>query len=104
MTPIAEELGVPFATYDAWLAALEAGGADDVGALRANQALRLLPFYRTAKEMMDKDAAHELEPMGLVPLSTAKSTTVSEALKAMPQFDAARARSWLAAWKKAGFL
>ena len=104
LAPITEELHVPFASYDAWLTALEQGGADDVEAMRANPALRLLPFFRATKETMVKDSVGTFEPMGMVRLSTAKATTVSDALKGMPQLDAERALSWVAAWKKAGFL
>ena len=104
LAPIAQELNVPFASYDAWLAALEQGGADDVEAMRMNPALRLLPFFRAAKEMAEKDSDGTFEPMGLVRLSTTKATAVSAALKDMPQLDAERARSWVASWRKAGFL
>ena len=104
LTPIAETLGVPLVSYDEWINALStsvtAGSADEVEAMTVNPALRLLPFYQAQKEVSTSDR----EAMGLVILSTEKATRVSPTLAALPQLDASRAVSWVAAWKKAAFL
>ncbi|KAI0631526.1 acetyl-CoA synthetase-like protein [Trametes polyzona] len=99
---IAEELGVPLVTYSEWLSKLqesvEEGGADEVGLMKANPALRLLSFYKGLK------SSPEREPLGMVYLSTSKSTRVSPTLANLPQLESGRAKGWLAAWKSAGFL
>ena len=66
-----------------------------------NPALQLIEFFKVQSEASAEGL--EREPMGLVMLSTEKSTRVSEALANLPQLDTARALSWVAAWKKAGF-
>ena len=103
VAPVAERLGVPLVGYDEWLAKLAssvaAGSAEEVEAMAANPALRLLPFF----QVQNRTAA-DREPMGLVILSTEKATEVSGTLAALPELDAARAVSWVEAWKKAGFL
>ncbi|KAH9848670.1 acetyl-CoA synthetase-like protein [Lenzites betulinus] len=102
--PLAEELGVPLVSYSEWLSALQnsvrEGDASEVDLMKANPALRLLPFYTNA----DSAPAPDREPFGLVYLSTEKSTVVSNALAELPQLDAERTKGWLAAWKRAGFL
>ncbi|KAI0634096.1 acetyl-CoA synthetase-like protein [Trametes polyzona] len=103
VAPLAEGLGVPLVSFDEWLSALKKsvteGGADEVELLKANPALRLLSFFSAVQP-----SAEDREPLGLVYLSTEKATAVSEALRDLPQLDAERARGWLAAWKRAGFL
>ncbi|KAI0822423.1 acetyl-CoA synthetase-like protein [Trametes gibbosa] len=102
--PLAEELGVPLVSYDVWLSALQksvsGGDTTEVDLMKANPALRLLSFYANA----NSTPAPDHEPLGLVYLSTEKSTAVSAALAGLPQLDADRAKGWLAAWKSAGFL
>ena len=44
------------------------------------------------------------EAMGLMLFSTEKAVRVSESLAKLPQLDAERARMWLAAWKRSGFI
>ena len=104
ITPIAAELNVPLVSYDEWLSALEssaaAGSANEVDAMAANPALRLLSFFQAQRGVLT--AAREA--MGLVQLLTEKSTKVSEALANLPELNAERAKAWVAAWKKAGFL
>ena len=68
--------------------------------MAANPALQLLSFFKGQEAAISP----EKEPMGLVKLSTEKSTRVSEALANLPELDAERAAGWVAAWKKAGFL
>ncbi|KAI0764139.1 hypothetical protein BD413DRAFT_673489 [Trametes elegans] len=50
VAPIAAELGVPLVSHSEWLSALQtsvdAAGADEVELMKANPALRLLPFCR----------------------------------------------------------
>ncbi|KAI0643270.1 acetyl-CoA synthetase-like protein [Trametes meyenii] len=100
--PIAEALGVPLVPYADWLSALEksigAGDAAEVDLMKANPALRLLSFYKALT------SSPEREPLGMVYLSTKNSTTVSETLANLPELDAERAKGWLAAWKRSGFL
>lgn len=103
ISPIAKELGVPLVSYEEWLSALQKGvsegDAAEVELMKQNQALRLLPFFKGAKA-----SSADREPLGLVYLSTEKATAVSEALANLPQLDAERAKGWVAAWKRAGFL
>ncbi|KAI9056494.1 acetyl-CoA synthetase-like protein [Trametes sanguinea] len=101
--PIARELGVPLVSYEEWLSALRksisgSGNNDEVELMKANPALRLADFFKELK------MSPEREPMGMVYLSTEKSTRVSEALANLPALDAERAKAWLAAWKRSGFL
>ncbi|KAI0758562.1 male sterility protein-domain-containing protein [Trametes elegans] len=102
VAPIAAELRVPLVPYQQWFAALQAsissGGADEVELMKANPALRLLSFYKQLRSAPDR------EPLGMVYLSTDKSTKVSQALVDLPVLDADRAKMWLAAWKRSGFL
>ncbi|CDO77398.1 hypothetical protein BN946_scf184857.g4 [Trametes cinnabarina] len=103
IAPIAEELGVPLVSYDEWLSALQksVSGADsgkEIELMKANPALRLVDFFKNLK------SSPEREPLGMVYLSTEKSTRVSEALANLPPLDAERAKAWLAAWKQSGFL
>ena len=104
MAPIAELLGVPLVPYEQWLSALknsvEHGSADEVEAMKLKPALRLLPFYAAQGRVMSPDR----EPMGLLYLDTTKAREISPALAGLPALDAERARRWIAAWKKAGFL
>ncbi|KAI9065203.1 acetyl-CoA synthetase-like protein [Trametes sanguinea] len=104
IAPIAEELGVPLVTYDEWRFLLrksmrDAGSADEeVELMKANPAVRLVDFFEGTKMVPER------EPMGTVYLSTEKATQVSAALANLPPLDAARAKAWLAAWKRSGFL
>ncbi|OJT12273.1 Linear gramicidin synthase subunit D [Trametes pubescens] len=102
IAPIAEDLGVPLVPYAEWLATLqrsvEEGGANEVELMKANPALRLLSFYKELKSLPER------EPLGMVYLSTETSTRVSSTLAALPPLDAERAKGWLTAWKRTGFL
>ena len=104
--PIAQELDVSLVPYAQWLSALqgnvERGTAEEVEAMRLNPALRLLSFYEAQTETAG--GAQEREAMGLVFISTNKAVQVSESLAGMPQLDGERAKMWLAAWRKSGFL
>ena len=103
IAPIAELFNVPLVPYEQWISALEksieAGSAAEVEAMRQNPALHLLPFFQFAKQAVDGR-----EALGLVALSTEKAIKVSESLGTMPQLDAERAKMWVAAWKRSGFL
>ncbi|KAI0364205.1 acetyl-CoA synthetase-like protein [Pilatotrama ljubarskyi] len=103
IAPIAEELGVPLVSYAEWLSALQKDGSEGDAAelelMKANPALRLLSFFKSLKE-----PSPEREPLGIVYLSTEKSTKVSDTLANLPELDAERAKGWLAAWKQAGFI
>ncbi|KAI0332229.1 acetyl-CoA synthetase-like protein [Cubamyces sp. BRFM 1775] len=103
IAPIAAELGVPLVSFDSWLRALQgslarASDAEQVALMTANPALRLLDFYRGLK------IEPEREPLGMVYLATEKATGVSETLASLPALDEERAKGWLEAWRKAGFL
>ena len=104
LEPIAKELSVPLVPYDQWVGTLESsveqGTAQEVEAMRLNPALRLLQFFKAQSNAMTPDK----EAMGLVFISTDKAVRVSESLARMPQLDGERARMWLAAWRKSGFL
>ena len=106
IAPIATALHCPLVPYDEWLAKLEAsvnaGSANEIDTMASNPALRILSFFQG--EIIGKTASPDREPMGLVKLSTAKSTQTSKALASLPALDAERALSWVAGWKKAGFL
>ncbi|RPD77018.1 acetyl-CoA synthetase-like protein [Lentinus tigrinus ALCF2SS1-7] len=103
IAPIAEQFNVPLVSYEQWISALEksveAGSAAEIEAMRQNPALRLLPFYKSAKQAVDGR-----EALGLVSLSTEKATKVSKSLAQMPMLGAERAKMWVAAWKSSGFL
>ena len=103
MAPIAELFNVPLVPYEQWVSALErsveAGSAAEVEVMRQNPALRILSFFKAAKEPVEGR-----EALGFVILSTDKAIKVSESLARMPMLDAERARMWVAAWKKSGFL
>ncbi|KAI0357816.1 acetyl-CoA synthetase-like protein [Trametes cingulata] len=103
IAPIAQDLGVPLVSYAEWLSALEKsiseGDAAEVELMKANPALRLLSFFKNLKP-----ASPDREPLGIVYLSTEKSTQVSDTLAKLPVLDAERAKGWLAAWKRVGFL
>ena len=103
IAPLAASLGVPLVSFDEWLGALQgslanASDAEQVELMKANPALRLLDFYRGLKI----EPGHE--PLGMVYLATEKSTRVSGTLASLPALDEERAKGWLEAWKKAGFL
>ena len=106
MEPIANTFNVPLVSYEQWLSALEAsvnaGTTEEVELMKANPALRILPFFKAQGQQMD--ATDEREPMGFVHLSTEKAAKVSKSFTQMPQLDAERALRWVAAWKKSGFL
>ena len=106
LAPLAQELDVPLVPYTEWLSALEGsverGSAEEVEAMRLNPALRLLSFYEAQGGATD--GAPEKEAMGLVFIATDKAVRVSEYLARLPQLDGERARTWLEAWRKSGFL
>ncbi|TFK94521.1 acetyl-CoA synthetase-like protein [Polyporus arcularius HHB13444] len=104
ISPIADSLGVPLVPYEQWLTALkssvEHGSPAEIEMMKLNPALRLKPFY----EAQGRTVSRDREPMGLVYLDTTKAQEASPALAHLPLLDAERARTWVAAWKKAGFL
>ena len=97
IAPIAEDLDVPLVPYSQWLASLEKwaaeGSTDEVDAMRANPALRLLDFFR-AQSGSD----------GVARLSTAKAEQASEELAKMSELTREDAKRWVAAWRASGFL
>ena len=104
LTPIAKKLGALLVSYDEWLAALEgsiaAGSTGELKAMEANPALRILPFFRGQKG----EVTPGREALGFVMLSTEKARRVSKTLATLPKLDAARAMSWVEAWKRSGFV
>ena len=97
ITPIAEELDVPLVPYSQWLTALEKcaaeGSTDEVDAMRANPALRLLDFFHA-----------QSRSNGGARLSTAKAEQASEELARMPELTREDTMRCVAAWKASGFL
>ncbi|KAI9060104.1 acetyl-CoA synthetase-like protein [Trametes sanguinea] len=103
IAPIAEALGVPLVAYDEWVTSLQKsingrGTEEEVELMKANPALRLVDLFKGLK------TSPERESLGTVYLSTQKSTQVSETLANLPPLDADRARTWIAAWMRSGFL
>ncbi|KAJ2984009.1 hypothetical protein NUW54_g10574 [Trametes sanguinea] len=103
IAPIAEALGVPLVAYDEWVTSLQKsidgrGTEEEVELMKANPALRLVDLFKGLK------TSPERESLGTVYLSTQKSTQVSETLANLPPLDADRARTWIAAWRRSGFL
>ena len=98
VAPIAQDLGVPLVSYTDWLKALEAcaqeGAEEEVDAMRANPALRLLEFFR-AQGSADKPE---------VRLSTEGAERASETLRGLAQLGPADRSRWMAAWRASGFL
>lgn len=103
IVPIAQELDVPLVSYSEWLAALEKfaaeGSADEVDAMRANPALRLLDFFRAQGSARSKSGSEQS-----VRLSTVKAERESEELTRMLELTSDDARRWVAAWRASGFL
>ncbi|KAI0773189.1 acetyl-CoA synthetase-like protein [Trametes elegans] len=102
IAPVAAELGVPLVSHSEWLSALQksvdAAGADEVELMKANPALRLLPFYRGCR------ASPEREPFGMVYLSTTTSAVVSQALADLPVLDVGWVKQWLEGWQCTRYL
>ncbi|CCM06250.1 uncharacterized protein FIBRA_08499 [Fibroporia radiculosa] len=101
IAPIADTLGVPLVSYGEWLAALgnsfTPGTSSEVEMLRKNPALRLLTFFRGCKVDGGK------EPLGATRLATTKAVQVAPALL-VPETDVQTVQTWIAAWRKSGFL
>ncbi|KAI0746343.1 acetyl-CoA synthetase-like protein [Daedaleopsis nitida] len=105
IAPIAQDLRVPLVPYAEWLEALERsaseeGSADEMEAMRANPALRLLDFFRAQSSVNGKEA---MGPGG-VQLSTEKAVRASETLANLPKLGPEDSRRWLAAWRASGFM
>ena len=103
LEPIAEEFHVPLVPFRDWLAALEECNGDpfDAGhadAIRNNPALRLLGLFRSWS------SASTPGPVSGLPVSTENAAAASETLRNLPRVDAEMARSWIAAWRRSGFL
>ena len=108
LTPIAAQLRVPLVPYAEWFVALEKSASDAIASpdeaalMTANPALQLIPFFRVQSKAASQDSGRE--PMGLMKLATEKSTRMSATLANLPGLDEERARQWVGAWQKAGFL
>ncbi|KAM5543844.1 hypothetical protein V8D89_002461, partial [Ganoderma adspersum] len=112
VAPIAAALAVPLVPYAAWLRALEASLASrtdsdaeqEVDAMRANPALRLLDFFRTQTAEAEGRVPEGKEPMGVVRLATDVGERTSAELARLPPLDAETSMAWVAAWRRSGFL
>ncbi len=107
IAPIAELLDVPLVPAYRWLSALEGSAlhagsesAIEMESMKCNPALGLISFYQAR----GKDEPGEKEPMGHVHLATEHSTKASTSLASMSDLGGGRARLWVAAWQKSGFL
>lgn len=109
MGPLAEQLHLPLVSYDEWLARLTRSGegfyhdADsEVEAMRHNPALKILDFFTNLKAAPTASP----EAMGLPPLDTSEAQRIAPALspKKLPKLSGQDAVSWIAYWKKIGFL
>ncbi|KAI0755814.1 hypothetical protein C8Q74DRAFT_1305524 [Fomes fomentarius] len=107
IAPITELLNVPLVPAYRWLSALKgsalhagSGPAIEMESMKQSPALGLISFYQAR----GGDKADEKEPMGHVHLSTGHSTRASTSLASMPELEGDRARLWVVAWQKSGFL
>jgi hypothetical protein len=98
----ARELELPLVSYDEWLRRLEASVKDPVRSevehMRTNPALRLLPFFRSAR------AGPGLEAMGLPLLDTRLAQEAAPALRTVPSLGAADVQNWLRFWRSISVL
>jgi hypothetical protein len=97
----AKELGVPLVPYADWLRALEESLQDasksQVEHMRANPALRLLPFYKKADAETKRDGR---EAMGLPLMNTTRAQEVAPSLRELQPLREADVTSWMAFWKR----
>ncbi|TBU28871.1 acetyl-CoA synthetase-like protein [Dichomitus squalens] len=103
LEPIADELGVPLVPFQDWLAALEECDSDplDEGhtdAVGTNPALRLLGLFRSWT------SGSKSGPVSGLRVLTDKAEAASETLRDLPHLEEEVARSWIAAWRRSGFL
>lgn len=97
LAPISKLLGLPVVSYSHWLRALEKC-ADTTSEARKNPALRLLSFYRGTG--------------GKQEFSQVPALCVKNALRASPALASLRvlqigekdAKSWVAYWRRVGFI
>jgi hypothetical protein len=98
---IAKELDVPLVPYQDWLRALEASATNafksQVDLMRANPALRLLPFYRGVR---DAPAHASREAMDLPLMDTAQAQRVARLLEELAPLGEANVGSWMGFWKR----
>jgi hypothetical protein len=99
---VARELGLLLVSYDEWLRRLEASVKDPVRSevehMRTNPALRLLPFFRSAR------AGPGREAMGLPLLDTRLAQEAAPALRAVLPLGEADVQNWLQFWRSINVL
>ncbi|KAI0758570.1 male sterility protein-domain-containing protein [Trametes elegans] len=99
--PVAAKLGVPLVSHSEWLSALQtsvdAAGADEVELMKANPALRLLPFCRGYRASPQRE-------FRMVNLSTMALVGVSHTLANLPVLNVGRGKQWLEGWQRTRYL
>ncbi|KAI9064759.1 acetyl-CoA synthetase-like protein [Trametes sanguinea] len=103
IAPIAEELGIPYVSYQDWLTTLQQTAdvpdGDHCGEqVKENPALRLVDFFSGLETSSSR------KPLGTVNLLTENAARVSATLRSLPPLDIEHVQAWLAAWKRSGFL
>lgn len=104
-------LKIPVVSYTEWLTILEDASAalDNVstdtakidGTLRTNPALRLLDFFRTAKQHIGNS---HMEPLGIAMLENIKAVEASMTLKGAELIGTGNVEKWVKFWKRSSFL
>lgn len=99
-------MNLPLVPYQEWLDLLEKSGAgldanSEVEALRNNPALRILDFFRAAKE---EKSPKSQEVMGLPLLDVSQAQKDSPTLAALNAIAGDAVDGSLAFWKRVGFL
>ena len=104
---MAKDLGFPLKPYPEWLALLAESGrgldADsEVAAMRQNPALKILDFFQEVA----RSPTSNPEAMGIPPLDVSKAQKVAPSLgpQKLPQLCGEDVSTWVAYWRKSGFL
>jgi hypothetical protein len=100
LSVVARELNVPLVSYADWLRALEESVKDprksEVDHMRANPALRLLPFFRGVQTGR---VPAGYEAMGLPLMDTRRAQEVVPGLRSIAPLGEADVLAWLEFWK-----
>ncbi|KAJ3481757.1 hypothetical protein NLI96_g7439 [Meripilus lineatus] len=104
--PLAKTLNLPVIPYIQWLDLLEKSGENldatsEVEALRTNPALRILEFFRSAKDVKSPKST---EAVGLPLLDTSAAQKDAPSLANITPVGKSDLNLWLAYWKHVGYL
>ncbi|CAL1699315.1 unnamed protein product [Somion occarium] len=102
--PIAKELALPLVSYDDWLELLEDKGTGlapdaEVDVLSRFPALKLMDFFSRARETRSS-----IEAMGIPMLDVSEASRVAPMLHELPELTRDDVLSWLAYWRRSGFI